>query len=104
MDNNKIDRYPGISPFSAEQRSVFFGRNTDIENLFHLVSIEQQVLLYAKSGLGKSSLINAGLVPLLQEHTQIVSLPVRLRGGQINGAYPKPVAKCACTTGRYFSR
>ncbi len=44
---------------------MFFGREGDIQRLYELVVTNQQVLLYAKSGLGKSSLINAGLVPKL---------------------------------------
>ncbi len=66
---NKIERYPGIPPFSAEQKEVFFGRKNDMERLYNLVLTERMVLMHAKSGLGKSSLINAGLMPLLSENS-----------------------------------
>jgi len=62
-----IYRYPGITPFTTEQKEVFYGRENDIELLFNLVTAQKQTLLYSKSGLGKSSLINAGLIPKLTD-------------------------------------
>jgi len=67
---NNITRYPGIPPFMPEQKDVFFGRSADTQRLYNLVLTEKTVLLQAKSGLGKSSIINAGLLPLLQENRQ----------------------------------
>ena len=65
-----IFRYPGIVPFSIYEKNVFYGRDHDIEQLFNLITNNKQVLLYSKSGLGKSSLINAGLLPKLQDAGQ----------------------------------
>jgi hypothetical protein len=76
MKNTK-KRYVGVSPFSIEQKDLFFGREADIEKLYTLVTAQQQVLLYAKSGLGKSSLINAGLLPKLQEKRRMQVIQVR---------------------------
>jgi formylglycine-generating enzyme required for sulfatase activity len=70
-------RYPGIKPFSEQDKDIFFGRATDISQLFDLISLEQSVLLYAKSGIGKSSLLNAGIYPLLAEKTNYKPLNVR---------------------------
>ncbi len=61
-------RYPGINPFQETDQDLFFGREADILRLKELVDLQQLTLLYAKSGIGKSSLIHAGLIPtLLQE-------------------------------------
>lgn len=59
------DRYPGTHPFSSEEQRIFFGRDEDIENFSQLVLLERQIVLFGKSGLGKSSLLNAGVVPKL---------------------------------------
>lgn len=56
-------RYPGAKPFSAQEKELFFGREEDTERLCRLVRREKLVVLYAKSGIGKSSLLNAGVVP-----------------------------------------
>lgn len=59
-----MNRYPGIRPFRQDERHLFFGRNADAERLLRN---EQVVVLYGKSGYGKSSLLNAGLYLRLQE-------------------------------------
>lgn len=59
-------RYPGLAPFKQGDSNIFFGRSEEIEQLHDLVQRHQQVLVYGKSGLGKSSLVNAGLVPRIQ--------------------------------------
>ena len=61
-----ISRYPGIHPFSKDYRPVFYGRSTDIEELYRFLNVNNLVILYGKSGLGKSSLLNAGLIPLIE--------------------------------------
>ncbi|HOZ85095.1 MAG TPA: hypothetical protein PK191_06370 [Niabella sp.] len=67
-ENTVIYRYPGVKPFSTSEEFLFFGRQTDIEALHTLIFIKQIVVLYGKSGYGKSSLINAGIIPKLKEN------------------------------------
>lgn len=61
-----MKRYPGIRPFRTDEKGLFFGRDADIERLYRLIDIEQLVILYGKSGYGKSSLLSAGIFPRLQ--------------------------------------
>ena len=58
-------RYPGTRSFERKEADVFFGREGDTQQLWRLLRLEQLVVLYGKSGLGKSSLINAGILPLV---------------------------------------
>lgn len=75
--------YPGIEPYTYAERGVFFGRETDARNLIRLVVMYRGVLLYSDSGNGKSSLINAGLVPLaLSEGYQPNRIRLQPRKGQ----------------------
>lgn len=60
-------RYPGVTPFSTEQSHIFFGREEEKKRLLKLVLRQQLAVLYGKSGLGKSSLINAGLIPQINK-------------------------------------
>ena len=77
INQDKVsERYPGIIPFTKEYRNVFFGRNKDIQDLTELIEEKQVVVLYGKSGLGKSSLINAGVTPILEEKDYLV-IPIR---------------------------
>ena len=62
---NKIPAipFPGINPFGYEYRDIFFARKDETRTLIQQISMYRAVMLYADSGTGKSSLINAGLIP-----------------------------------------
>ncbi|MFF8729249.1 helix-turn-helix domain-containing protein [Streptomyces sp. NPDC015171] len=61
--------YPGLSAFTTQDAGRFFGRERAtaalVERVFGRVG-EGPLLLVAPSGAGKSSLLNAGLVPALR--------------------------------------
>jgi hypothetical protein len=72
------DRYPGTQPFgdNALDRLRFFGRDTESELLLHQLIGADLLVLFGKPGLGKTSLLNARLFPLLRER-DFLPLPVR---------------------------
>lgn len=59
-------RYPGAKNFTTEQAHLFMGRDDDKEKLYQMITARQIVVLYGKSGMGKSSLLNAGIIPILE--------------------------------------
>jgi hypothetical protein len=63
---NIIYRYPGVQPFKTSENEIFFGRDKDKEAFYNFMLARQTVVLYGKSGYGKSSLINAGIIPKVQ--------------------------------------
>lgn len=73
----KRPRYPGSRPFTAADSPVFFGRDGDIRKLTTQIQVEPLTVLYGRSGLGKSSLINAGVAPLLEREHNYVVIPIR---------------------------
>lgn len=72
--------YVGPQPFERGQEDFFFGRNRESDDLFSLVASHREVLLYAASGAGKTSLLNAGLFPKLEEEGIKVLGPARVSG------------------------
>ena len=56
----------GLSPFTSATKEYFFGRDREIRHLFLRVRDQPLTILYGKSGLGKTSLLGAGLIPKLQ--------------------------------------
>ncbi|MBL7807023.1 MAG: SUMF1/EgtB/PvdO family nonheme iron enzyme [Saprospiraceae bacterium] len=63
----KSYRYPGVQPFSQGQQNIFFGRGADTVRLLSMILQEKLCVLYGKSGHGKSSLLQAGLIPALED-------------------------------------
>ena len=70
-------RYPGVVPFTTQQSHVFYGRSKEINLLFKMVSLYPITTLYSKSGLGKSSLINAGVIPKITDQNEYVPITIR---------------------------
>lgn len=73
----KLYRYPGVTPFSTDQAQLFFGRQQECADLYRLMRREQLVVLLGKSGYGKSSLINAGIIPLCQKEQEFSPIVIR---------------------------
>jgi WD40 repeat protein len=63
--NPSSNPYIGPHPFQPEQRHLFFGREREASELLALVIANRVVLFFAQSGAGKTSLLNARLVPEL---------------------------------------
>src|SRR5712691_5358249 len=59
--------YRGIHPFRYVDQAYFFGREETVTDLVVQVLRSRLVLLFGESGTGKSSLINAGLIPALEK-------------------------------------
>ncbi|HVG61769.1 MAG TPA: SUMF1/EgtB/PvdO family nonheme iron enzyme [Hyalangium sp.] len=59
--------YPGLYSFSAEERGVFFGRAAEIRALLDRLRAEPFVLVAGDSGVGKSSLCRAGVLPRIAD-------------------------------------
>ena len=57
--------YPGLAYFGPQDSALFFGRETAIERLSAAVTHQPLTALVGASGSGKSSVVLAGLAPLL---------------------------------------
>jgi Novel STAND NTPase 1/YARHG domain len=75
----------GLAPFTESDSEFFAGRGEEIDELLRLVRRDTLTLLYGVSGLGKTSLLQAGLFPLLRTEDY---LPVPIRLDYVDGAPP----------------
>ncbi|HYC93591.1 MAG TPA: tetratricopeptide repeat protein [Thermoanaerobaculia bacterium] len=73
-----MSRYPGTRPFSDSPDDVmrFFGREAEAEELYLRVLSVPLLVQFGNSGLGKTSLLQAGLFPRLRQKP---FLPVMIR-------------------------
>ena len=68
--------WPGLPAYDESSSAFFHGRSEEAAELLRLIRVAPLTAVYGKSGLGKTSLLQAGLFPLLRaEHF----LPVYLR-------------------------
>ena len=73
------------------KKTVFFGRDKEINALYHLLQQSKLALVYGASGTGKTSLLNAGL-PKAFKITDWFKISVR-KGDDINASLCKAVEK-----------
>ncbi|KAF5409194.1 MAG: WD domain, G-beta repeat [Candidatus Udaeobacter sp.] len=73
--------YIGPRAFKPEDAPFFFGRDREANELLSLVISHAEVLLYAQSGAGKTSLINAKLLSLLEKGEGLEVLPLATMRG-----------------------
>jgi tetratricopeptide (TPR) repeat protein len=59
--------FPGLMAFRPEEHEFFFGRETLVEKLQNRLKIHNFLAVLGPSGSGKSSLVLAGLVPVLAQ-------------------------------------
>lgn len=92
----RLNPYIGPRAFGRDDKPLFHGRDRDLERLLNLLIAERIVLLHALSGAGKTSLINAALIPELEEEGFEV-LPVM----RVNRLLPEQLLKDVPATNRY---
>ncbi|MFT5602622.1 MAG: hypothetical protein ACI9N1_002881 [Flavobacteriales bacterium] len=67
-----------LDSFSKEDKDIFFGRDNEIESLYHKIFESKILLVYGVSGTGKSSLIHCGLANKFDDADW---LPINIRRG-----------------------
>jgi hypothetical protein len=88
MSAQSHTRYPGAQPFSDDDvsRKLFYGRGQESKALLHQILANRLVVLFARSGLGKTSLLNAGVAKPLRDENY---LPLSVR---VNDSEQGPLA------------
>ena len=75
--------YKFLYAYDRQDSDIFFGRDAAVQALHQIVLKDRMTILHAKSGAGKTSLLNAGLSPNLMKELQ---LPIYAR------AYPNLIS------------
>jgi WD40 repeat protein len=68
--------WPGPAAYDEDSSGFFYGRAEETHQLCRLIQLAPLTVVYGKSGLGKTSLLQAGVFPLLRDEHY---LPVYLR-------------------------
>ncbi|MDJ0703928.1 MAG: hypothetical protein QNJ46_11665, partial [Leptolyngbyaceae cyanobacterium MO_188.B28] len=62
--------YKGLNPYTEADAGLFFGRENDIQEVVNNLLAWRLTILYGKSGVGKSSILRAGVTHILNEEAQ----------------------------------
>ncbi len=62
--------YKGLNPYSEKDAKLFFGRETQIENIIDRLTTSRLTILYGESGVGKTSVVRAGVAAQLRQQAQ----------------------------------
>ncbi|HQU73887.1 MAG TPA: AAA family ATPase, partial [Calditrichia bacterium] len=63
----------GLHYFKKEDAAIFFGRGAQIRQLYnHILDVHPIILFYGKTGVGKSSLLYAGLLPRIEDQFSVI--------------------------------
>ena len=61
------EKLVGLRPYQKKEANFFYGREKEIEGLLQILQKDKLVTVIGAPGTGKSSLINAGLIPRLEK-------------------------------------
>jgi hypothetical protein len=92
MGSERSNPYVGTPPFEEKDSDYFFGRGAESRQLTSLIIAQRAVLFYAQSGAGKTSLLQASVIPTLKRRKKMVVLPIaRVAGDLPHGVDPGQV-------------
>ena len=75
-----VNPFLGPRPFERGASPYFFGREKESAELTSLIASRRCVFVYARSGAGKTSLMNAGVIPELERRDFLVLPVARVNG------------------------
>ena len=79
MEVYNINPWKGLDSYNYSDNSIFYGRSKETEALVDIIINNRFTILYGPSGVGKSSLLNAGICPRLSENNYfVVDVSMRL--------------------------
>ncbi len=67
INTHGLEPYKGLTPFGENDEKIFFGRDREKEILIGKILSYDVTLLFAGTGVGKSSLLRAGVMPVLEK-------------------------------------
>jgi tetratricopeptide (TPR) repeat protein len=79
--------YVGRRPFSADDRGLFFGRSHEIRQVEKVWRDRPLTVLHGPAGSGKTSILQAGVIPALYGHVDVLPLGRTLVGS----SFPEPL-------------
>src|SRR5574344_700263 len=85
----------GLDSYNEKEASLFFGRQTEIEELSGDIFHNQQTIIYGPSGVGKTSIIKAGIFTKARKK-DFLPVYIRLSHNDDEISYSKQIISAIC--------
>ena len=76
MNDTKSHPWIGLDSYDEFNSEIFFGRTEEINEILSSINYNTQTVIYGPSGIGKSSIIKAGIFPKVRKN---YFLPIYVR-------------------------
>src|SRR5580704_15269244 len=94
--SNLKNPFKFLDSYTKDDADIFFGREKEVEELYHKIFNSKLLVVYGSSGTGKTSLIQCGLAGKFQESDW---MPVLVRrGDNINASFAQVLNSLAITS------
>ncbi len=91
--------YKGLQPYTEQDSSIFAGRNQETLQLTNRVLANRLTILYGESGVGKSSLLHAGLGKSIVDKRGLLAVALPEQGSPLVTNLQKSLAATAQQAG-----
>ncbi len=89
-NRERINPYKGLDSYQPQDKAFFFGRDSAIRDLNHLLENTSFLVVVGASGTGKSSLARAGILPQYAETDYAIIRPGKTPLAELNRIRQKP--------------
>jgi len=93
MENVRNESNPWLGLKTYEEGQILYGRTEEINTLSQNILFNVQTVIYGKSGIGKSSILNAGIFPILRR-SNFFPVNIRLVHNQPEKSYNAQIWEC----------
>ncbi|NNE78123.1 MAG: hypothetical protein HKN31_13755, partial [Pricia sp.] len=76
MSNTNLQTWIGLDSYDEQNSGIFYGRSKEIKEIISSINYNTQTIIYGPSGIGKSSIIKAGVFPKARDNN---FLPIYIR-------------------------
>src|SRR4030095_832175 len=80
--------FKGAGSYTEEDKLNFYGRDLVKNEMIRLIAQNTLTLLYSKSGVGKSSLLKAAIIPRLKELKGYLPIYIRISPNMLSEDVP----------------
>lgn len=94
----KIHTNPWLGLKAYSENETLYGRDEEIRSLSQYVMYDKETVLYGRSGIGKSSIINAGVIPVARRN-DVTPVYIRLEHNATSDTYIEQIRKAMADVG-----